>query len=100
MLRTLSSAVLLLGLASTAVAQDLIFYPFAKGSGTSVLNLAPVLDQPRKLGDVALMADPGFGRRLRVLTRFDLRLTPPRPATTALPVMGPDVLVQTTDIAV
>ncbi|MHC4853566.1 MAG: LamG-like jellyroll fold domain-containing protein [Planctomycetota bacterium] len=37
----MSSAVLLLGLASTAVAQDLIFYPFAKGSGTSVLNLAP-----------------------------------------------------------
>jgi len=38
MLRTLSISVLL-GLASTAVAQDLIYYPFLTGSGTSVTNL-------------------------------------------------------------
>jgi len=39
MLRTLSVSVLVLGLASTAVAQDLIYYPFVRGSGTSVINL-------------------------------------------------------------
>ncbi len=71
-----------------------------KLAGEMQTLLAPMLNQKRQLRDVALMADPGFGRRLRVLTRFDLRLTPPRPATTALPAMGPDVLVQTTDIAV
>lgn len=64
--------------------------------------LAPMLDQPRRLSDIALMADPGGGRRLRVLHRLDLRQTPPRPASSVLPVMGPDMLVPTSraDIAV
>jgi hypothetical protein len=39
MLRTLSTSVLLIGLASTAMAQDLIYYPFLKGTGTAVTNL-------------------------------------------------------------
>jgi len=38
MLRTLSVSALV-ALASTAAAQDLIYYPFLKGSGTSVTNL-------------------------------------------------------------
>ena len=64
--------------------------------------LAPMLDQPRKLTDIALMADPGGGRRLRVLNRLDLRQTPLRPTSSALPTMGPDMLVPTSraDIAV
>jgi len=39
MLRVSSTFVLLLGLMSAAPAQDLIYYPFLKGSGTSVTNL-------------------------------------------------------------
>ncbi len=57
--------------------------------------VADLLDVPRQLTDIALMGDPGGGRRLRVLQRYDLRTTPPGTATTALPVHGPDMLVPT-----
>lgn len=58
-----------------------------------------MLDLPRQLTDIALMGDPGGGRRLRILQRYDLRTAPPRAAATALPAHGPDMLVPT-DIAV
>ena len=54
--------------------------------------LAPMLDEPRRLDDVALMGDPGAGRPLRVLERYDLRATPLRRASSALPCHGPHVL--------
>lgn len=55
--------------------------------------LAPHLDQDRRLSDLALMGDPGDGRPLRVLTRYELRSSPPRQASAAaLPAHGPQVL--------
>ena len=54
--------------------------------------LTPMLDEPRRLHDVALMGDPGEGRPLRVLERYDLRDTPLRKASSALPCHGPHVL--------
>jgi hypothetical protein len=60
-------------------------------------RLETMLGEPRRLGDLALMGDPGGGRPLRVLQRFDLRETPVRRATTALPCSGPQNLVQTDD---
>jgi hypothetical protein len=55
--------------------------------------LAPMLDEPRKIAELALMADPGGGRPLRVLQRFDLRETPAL-AQDALPCFGRPNLVQ------
>ena len=55
--------------------------------------LEQILDQPRHLQDVALMGDPGEGRPLRVLQRYELRDTPLRQASSALPCQGPHVLV-------
>ena len=57
--------------------------------------LEPMLDEPRRLQDLALMGDPGQGRPLRVLQRYDLRETPMRRASHALPCYGPNVLVST-----
>jgi hypothetical protein len=55
--------------------------------------LEPMLDDPRALDDIALMGDPGQGRPLRVLQRYDLRDTPLCKASRALPCHGPHVLV-------
>jgi len=55
--------------------------------------LEPMLDEPRRLHDVALMGDPGEGRPLRVLQRYDLRDTPQRRGANPLPCHGPQVLV-------
>ena len=55
--------------------------------------LEPILDEPRQLTDIALMGDPGQGRPLRVLERYDLRDWPLREASSALPCHGPNVLV-------
>ncbi|MDH3668889.1 MAG: DUF1045 domain-containing protein [Paracoccaceae bacterium] len=57
--------------------------------------VADLLDVPRRLTDVALMGDPGGGRRLRILQRYDLRTTPAGNAASAMPVHGPDTLVRT-----
>ena len=51
-----------------------------------------MLGESRQLHDVALMGDPGEGRPLRVLERYDLRDTPLRRASRALPCHGPHVL--------
>ncbi len=53
----------------------------------------PMLAQPRRLHDVALMGDPGGGRPLRVLELYELLDQPRRNMSGALPVPGPDVLV-------
>jgi hypothetical protein len=55
--------------------------------------LKPILDEPRRMHDIALMGDPGGGRPLRVLQRYDLHDMPPRKASSAMPCLGPDVLV-------
>ncbi len=69
--------------------------------------LEPMLGEPRRLHDVALMGDPGEGRPLRVLQRYDLSDTPVRRGANPLPCHGPKVLVPTlgtpiaaTDIAI
>jgi len=69
--------------------------------------LEPMLGAARRLHDVALMGDPGGGRPLRVLQRYDLSATPLQRASSAMPCQGPHVLVPTlgdrmteTDIAV
>ena len=54
--------------------------------------LEPMLDEPRRLHDVALMGDPGEGRPLRVLQRYDLRHAPLRRGANPLPCHGPHVL--------
>lgn len=59
--------------------------------------LAPMLDEPRQLHDVALMADPGEGRPLRLLQRYDLRGWPLRDASRAMPCHGPHVLMANLD---
>ncbi len=51
-----------------------------------------MLDEPRRLHDVALMGDPGEGRPLRVLQRYDLSDTPVRRGANPLPCHGPKVL--------
>jgi hypothetical protein len=56
--------------------------------------VAPMLTAARRIEDLALMGDPGEGRPLRVLQRFDLRETPVRAASTALPCYGRPNLVQ------
>jgi hypothetical protein len=59
--------------------------------------LEPALEHPRRIQDLALMGDPGGGRPLRVLLRYDLRDTPLRKASSALPCQGPEMLVPTFD---
>ena len=54
--------------------------------------LEPMLDEPRRLHDVALMGDPGEGRPLRVLQRYDLSETPVRRGANPLPCHGPHLL--------
>ena len=54
--------------------------------------LEPMLDEPRRLHDVALMGDPGEGRPLRVLERYDLSSTPVRRGANPLPCHGRHVL--------
>ena len=54
--------------------------------------LEPMMDLPRRLHHIALMGDPGGGRPLRVLQRYELRDEPARRATVALPCSGPHVL--------
>jgi len=56
--------------------------------------LAPMLAGSRTIEDLALMGDPGEGRPLRVLQRFDLRETPLRSGSAALPCFGRPNLVQ------
>ena len=55
--------------------------------------LEPVMGASRRLHDVELMGDPGEGRPLRVLQRYDLRDWPLRQASNAMPCYGPDVLM-------
>jgi len=55
--------------------------------------LEPILQQPRQLNDLALMGDPGEGRPLRVLQRYDLRDWPQRNTSGAMPCQGRSVLV-------
>lgn len=57
--------------------------------------LAPMLAAPRSIEDLALMGDPGEGRPLRVLQRFDLRETSVRADSAVLPCYGRPNLVQT-----
>ena len=53
----------------------------------------PILAHPRMIKDIALMGDPGGGRPLRVLQRYDLLDWPRRRgAARALPCFGPRVL--------
>jgi hypothetical protein len=56
--------------------------------------LAPMLTATRRIEELALMGDPGEGRPLRVLQRFDLRETPLGAASAALPCYGrPNLLL-------
>jgi hypothetical protein len=55
--------------------------------------LEPILREARQFDDVALMGDPGEGRPLRLLQRYELRAWPLRAASGALPCRGPHVLV-------
>lgn len=52
----------------------------------------PLLAQPRRIADVALMGDPGGGRPLRLLERFPLRGEDADAISGALPVRGADLL--------
>ena len=54
--------------------------------------MEPMLGEPRRLHDVALMGDPGEGRPLRVLQRYDLRDTPVLLGANPMPCHGPQVL--------
>lgn len=56
-------------------------------------RLAEVLAEPRRVGDLALMGDPGGDRPLRVLQRFELRESAPGRTAAALPCSGPQTLV-------
>lgn len=53
--------------------------------------LAPMLVEPRRLAELALMGDPGGGRPLRVLQRYELLDRPRRHGAEALPCYGPRV---------
>ena len=59
--------------------------------------LEPAMDETRRLHDVALMGDPGEGRPLRVLQRYDLRETPLHRGANPLPCLGPHVLAPMLD---
>ena len=54
--------------------------------------VAPMLSARRQISDLALMGDPGGGRPLRVLERYELRDWPLRRSAGALPCHGPRVL--------
>jgi hypothetical protein len=56
-----------------------------------------MLEAPRRLDDIALMGDPGQGRPLRVLQRYDLSDTSLRKVSGAMPCHGPHVLVPMLD---
>jgi hypothetical protein len=69
--------------------------------------LEPMLDEPRRLNDVALMGDPGEGRPLRVLQRYALSDTAVLLGANPMPCHGPHVLapmlndpMTATDIAI
>jgi hypothetical protein len=57
-------------------------------------RLAPMLDTPRQLGDLALMGDPGGDRPLRILHRFELSNTAAPNWSSSLTCLGPQTLVQ------
>lgn len=54
--------------------------------------LEPILDDQRWLNDIALIGDPGYGRSLRVLERYDLRNPWHWLTSDALPTRGRHVL--------
>jgi hypothetical protein len=54
--------------------------------------LEPMMGEPRRLHDVALMGDPGEGRPLRVLQRYDLSDTPRQLGANPMPCRGPHML--------
>jgi hypothetical protein len=54
--------------------------------------LAPILDEPRWLRDIALMGDPGIDQPLWVLQRYDLREAPAQRSVQALFTAGPHLL--------
>jgi hypothetical protein len=54
--------------------------------------LEPLMGEPRRLHDVALMGDPGEGRPLRVLQRYDLSDAPLRRGANPMPCHGPYML--------
>ncbi len=56
--------------------------------------VAPMLGVPRRIAELALMGDPGGGRPLRVLQRYELLDWPLRRAARALPCHGPRVLAR------
>ena len=53
----------------------------------------PILDQERRVSDLALMGDPGGGRPLRLLQRLELGDAAARLANSVLPCSGPSNLV-------
>ena len=55
--------------------------------------LEPILQEPRQVQNLALMGDPGEGRPLRILQRYDLRDWPQRNTSGAMPCQGRTVLV-------
>lgn len=57
--------------------------------------LAPLLIQRRQLNDIAVMGDPGEGRPLRLLQRYELRDGPVSGAGQAMSYAGPDLLAPT-----
>ncbi len=54
--------------------------------------LEPMMGASRRLHDVALMGDPGEGRPLRVLQRYDLSDTPVQRGANPMPCHGPHML--------
>jgi hypothetical protein len=56
-------------------------------------RIEPLLAQPRTLGDLALMGDPGNGRPFRVLNRLELHEASQRGQRSVMPVSGPETLV-------
>jgi hypothetical protein len=59
--------------------------------------LEPMMSTPRRLHDVALMGDPGEGRPLRVLQRYDLSDTPVQRGANPMPCHGPHMLAPMLD---
>lgn len=58
-------------------------------------RVEPLLGEVRRFTDLALMGDPGGGRPLRVLQRFELSELPARQTVAALACMGRQTLVPT-----
>jgi hypothetical protein len=70
-------------------------------------HLAPIMEEPRVVHDVALVGDPGGGRKVRILQRFELRRASVRHVSDAMACSGPHMLaphfgerVAASDIAV